>query len=55
VAIAYQIHHPQLAAPIIGARTTDQLEENLGAAEVELSEEQFERLEDSKPHPLEGI
>jgi aryl-alcohol dehydrogenase-like predicted oxidoreductase len=52
VAIAYQLHHPDVTAPIIGARTVDQVEENLGAASVDLSDEQFERLRDSKPHPL---
>ncbi|WP_435182001.1 aldo/keto reductase [Halorussus sp. AFM4] len=31
--------------PIVGARTVDQLEENLGAADVSLSDDQFERIE----------
>lgn len=30
--------------PIIGARTVDQLDENVGAVDVSLSEEQFERI-----------
>ncbi len=55
VAIAYQLHHPDLTAPIIGARTVEQLEENLKAATVSLSDEQFERLEESKPGVVESI
>jgi aryl-alcohol dehydrogenase-like predicted oxidoreductase len=55
VSLAWLMHHQQVAAPIIGARTVEQLEENLGAAEVTLSEAQFERLADSKASPLDGI
>ncbi|ELY36680.1 aldo/keto reductase [Natronorubrum tibetense] len=31
--------------PIVGARTADQLAENVGAVEIELSDEQFERID----------
>ncbi|WP_255169874.1 aldo/keto reductase [Natrononativus amylolyticus] len=31
--------------PIVGARSPDQLEENVGAVDVELSDEQFERID----------
>ena len=34
--------------PIVGARTVDQLEENLGALDVSLSDEQFERIVDAR-------
>jgi aryl-alcohol dehydrogenase-like predicted oxidoreductase len=37
--------------PIVGARTVDQLEENLGAADVELGDEQFDRI--SAPYEAE--
>jgi len=53
VALAYQTHHPALTAPIVGARTTDQLEENLRTATVSLSDDQFERLQESKGGPFE--
>jgi aryl-alcohol dehydrogenase-like predicted oxidoreductase len=33
--------------PIVGARTPDQLEENLDAAEISLSDGQFERIEEA--------
>ncbi|MFP8954571.1 aldo/keto reductase (plasmid) [Natrialbaceae archaeon A-arb3/5] len=44
VALAWQLHHEDVTAPIIGARTVDQLEENLGASEVELDSNQMDRL-----------
>ncbi|WP_433632328.1 aldo/keto reductase [Halomicrococcus sp. NG-SE-24] len=34
--------------PIVGARTVDQLEENLGAAEISLSDDQFDRITDAR-------
>ncbi|MFT4891597.1 MAG: aryl-alcohol dehydrogenase-like predicted oxidoreductase [Halobacteriales archaeon] len=52
VALAWLQHHPQVTAPLIGARTVEQLDENLGAAEVELTDEQFERLAEAKEAPL---
>jgi aryl-alcohol dehydrogenase-like predicted oxidoreductase len=54
-ALAYHLAHDGIAAPIVGARTVDQLEENLGAAEIELSTAQFERLRDAAPGPYAGI
>ncbi|MFC7213543.1 aldo/keto reductase [Saliphagus sp. GCM10025334] len=45
VAIRWLIDQPDFdCVPIIGARTVDQLEENLGALEVDLSDEQFDRI-----------
>ncbi|MFC4437105.1 MULTISPECIES: aldo/keto reductase [Natrialbaceae] len=34
--------------PIVGARSTDQLEENVGAVELDLSDEQFERIDSAR-------
>jgi aryl-alcohol dehydrogenase-like predicted oxidoreductase len=53
VALAYHRHHPDVTAPIVGARTVDQLEENLKAATVDLSADQFQRLETAKAGPFE--
>ncbi len=44
VAIAWQLHHPDITSPIIGASSVEQLRENLDAAAVSLSDDQFERL-----------
>ena len=55
VALAYQLHHPDITAPIIGARTVEQLEENLRASTVELSTEQFERLEEAGDGPFDHL
>ena len=54
-AIAYHMAHEGITAPIVGARTVDQLEENLGAAEVDLSAEQVERLREAKGGPYSDI
>jgi aryl-alcohol dehydrogenase-like predicted oxidoreductase len=48
VSLAYLQHHPQVSAPIVGARTVDQLEENLAADDVSLDDDQFERLAEAK-------
>ena len=45
VALAWTMLNPAVAAPIIGARTLAQLEDNLGALEVKLTGEQRARLE----------
>lgn len=44
VAIAWTLCNPAVTAPIIGARTPEQLEDNLGALEVVLSDAQQTRL-----------
>ena len=48
VALAWLRHHEQVTAPIVGARTVEQLEENLTAAEVSLTDDQFERIAEAK-------
>jgi aryl-alcohol dehydrogenase-like predicted oxidoreductase len=45
VALAWTLRNPAVTAPIIGARTLAQLEDNLGALEVRLTEEQWRRLD----------
>ncbi len=45
VALAWTLRNPAVTAPIIGARTLAQLEDNLGALEVRLTEEQWQRLD----------
>ena len=54
-ALAWQIHHDDVAAPIVGARTVEQLEENLGAATVELTDDQVERLTEAHDGPYAGL
>jgi aryl-alcohol dehydrogenase-like predicted oxidoreductase len=55
VSLAWLMHHDQVSAPIVGARTVDQLEENLGSAEVTLTEEQFDRLAEAKGGPFSHL
>jgi aryl-alcohol dehydrogenase-like predicted oxidoreductase len=44
ISLNWLLRREGVTAPIIGARTMEQLEDNLGAAGWELSEEQFNRL-----------
>ena len=45
VALAWALAHPAVVSPIIGARTLQQAEENLGALAIALSSEQRGRLD----------
>ena len=58
VALAWTLLNPAVDAPIIGARTLSQLEDNLGALEVTFANEQRAALEEASaialgfPHDL---
>ncbi|MFC4451765.1 aldo/keto reductase [Halorussus aquaticus] len=54
-ALAWVMHRDGVTAPIVGARTVEQLEENLAAAEIDLSDEQVRRLTESKGGPYAGL
>ena len=54
-ALAWLMHRDGVTAPIVGARTVEQLEENVAAATVDLSEEQVERLTEAKGGPYAGL
>jgi len=55
VALAWLTHRDGVTAPIVGARTVEQLEENLAAADIDLSDEQVERLTEAKEGPYDGL
>ncbi|RDZ46750.1 aryl-alcohol dehydrogenase [Haloferax sp. Atlit-10N] len=45
VALRWLMDYPEATVvPIVGARTTDQLDENVGAADVDISTDQWERI-----------
>ena len=50
-ALAWLMHRDGVTAPIVGARTVEQLEENLQAASISLGPDQVERLTEAKPGP----
>ncbi len=52
VALAWLLGRPCVASVIIGARTEDQLKQNLGAGELKLSEEERDRLDKVSQMPL---
>ncbi len=47
IALAWLLAQPFISAPIIGANSTKQLQENLAATEVKLTPEQVKRLSDA--------
>lgn len=53
VALAWLSDRPAVTSVILGARTVDQLTDNLGAAEVELTDEQRDRLTDASAPRIE--
>ena len=52
VALRWTADRPGVTAPIVGARTAEQLQENLGAVGVQLSDEQRRRLDEASEPPL---
>jgi aryl-alcohol dehydrogenase-like predicted oxidoreductase len=54
-ALAWLVHRDGVSAPIVGARTVEQLEENLAAAEIDLTDEQVDRLTEAKGGPYAGL
>jgi aryl-alcohol dehydrogenase-like predicted oxidoreductase len=49
LAIAFTLSHPAVTAPIIGPRTMEHLESQLGAAEVKLSDDVLDRIDEIVP------
>jgi aryl-alcohol dehydrogenase-like predicted oxidoreductase len=52
VALAYTMAKPAITSVIVGARTTEQLADNLAAAELSLSAEEMDRLDAISAQPL---
>jgi aryl-alcohol dehydrogenase-like predicted oxidoreductase len=55
VALAWLLHKPGVTAPIVGATKLEHLEDALAAAQLSLSPEEIERLEEPYvPHAIAG-
>jgi aryl-alcohol dehydrogenase-like predicted oxidoreductase len=55
MALAWLLHRPGVTAPIVGATKVAHLEDALAAAELRLSDEEIEALEEPyRPHPVIG-
>jgi aryl-alcohol dehydrogenase-like predicted oxidoreductase len=52
VALAYTIGKPGVTSVIVGARTDDQLRDNLASAELRLTDDETTRLDDVSAEPL---
>jgi len=56
IALAWLLHKPGVASPIIGATKVAHLEEAVAAIKIKLTEEDIKLLEEPyKPHPVLGI
>jgi aryl-alcohol dehydrogenase-like predicted oxidoreductase len=53
VALSWCANQPGITSPIFGARTVEQLEDNLGAADLELDDEANKRLDEASRLELE--
>jgi aryl-alcohol dehydrogenase (NADP+) len=55
IALAWMLHQPAVAAPIIGASKLHHLEEAVSAVEIELSAVEIDFLEEPyRPYPVMG-
>ena len=52
VALAWLLGRPGVTSLVIGARTDEQLADNLAAAELELADDERKRLDDVSALPL---
>ena len=52
MALAWCLRRPEITSVIIGARTSEQLEENAAAAELELDATTVARLDEIFPGPV---
>ena len=51
VSLAWLVQHPQVGSVILGARSSEQLADNLGAADLTLTSDEWDRLDEvSQPH-----
>jgi aryl-alcohol dehydrogenase-like predicted oxidoreductase len=48
-ALAWTLTNPRITAPIIGPRTMEQLEDNLGALEIQIPTEHLQRIDQLVP------
>ncbi|CAM2927375.1 MULTISPECIES: aldo/keto reductase [Halobacterium] len=55
VALAWLLHRDGITAPIVGARTPDQLSENIDAATIDLTDDQMARLTDAAAGPYADL
>lgn len=51
LAVAWVAHHPAVTAPILGARTLDQLEDSLGALDIDMTPDLRDAISDLAPTP----
>lgn len=53
IALAWLLHQPHVTSVIVGARTAEQFADNIGAADVRLTEEELQTLDKVSALPPE--
>ncbi len=53
IALAWLLHQPWVTSVIIGAKTVEQLEDNLASTEITLTEEELKQLDEVSALPME--
>jgi len=53
VAVAWVLHHPAVTAPIVGARSADQVDGFVGAMDFRLSEDEIARIGEELPESVD--
>ena len=53
IALAWLLHQPVVTSVIVGAKRIDQLEDNLGAVDVKLTDEELKTLDEVSRPPAE--
>ena len=51
LAVAWTLKNPAVCSPVVGVRTPAQLEDNLGALDIAISDEQMARLDEVSAVP----
>jgi aryl-alcohol dehydrogenase (NADP+) len=55
IALAWLLNKPHITSPIIGATKMEHLEQAIAALDIQLTDDEVKRLEESyKPHPIRG-
>ncbi len=55
IALSWELSKPHIAAPIIGSRKIEHLDQAIAALDIKLSDEEVKRLEEAyQPHPILG-
>lgn len=55
IALAWVLHQPAVTSVIVGAKRPDQLQDNLAASDIELTQDELARLDEVSKLPAEYL